>query len=32
MEPATRRRLVDYFAPHNERLKQLLGRDFDWDQ
>jgi hypothetical protein len=32
MEPATRRRLVDYFAPHNERLKQLLGRDFGWDQ
>ncbi len=32
MDPATRRRLVDYYAPHNERLKQLLGRDFEWDQ
>jgi hypothetical protein len=30
MEPAARRRLVDYFAPHNERLYQLLGRDFGW--
>lgn len=32
MDPATRRRLVDYFQPHNERLYELLCRDFGWDQ
>jgi hypothetical protein len=30
MDPPTRRWLVDYFAPHNERLYQLVGRDFGW--
>jgi hypothetical protein len=30
LDPATRRRLVEYFAPHNERLYQLVGRDFGW--
>jgi hypothetical protein len=28
---ATRRRLQDFFRPHNERLYDLLGRRFDWD-
>ena len=32
MSPETRRRLVEYFAPHNERLFQLLGEDFGWDR
>lgn len=27
MQPATRVRLVDYFAPHNRKLSQLIGRD-----
>lgn len=31
LDPATRRRLVDHFAPHNRRLYDLLGRDFGWD-
>lgn len=31
MDPATRDRLIDYFAPHNERLYALLSRRFDWD-
>jgi len=32
MNPDTRRMLVDYFRPHNERLSRLLGRDFGWDR
>jgi hypothetical protein len=32
MSAATRLRLVEYFAPHNERLYQLLGRRFDWER
>lgn len=28
----TRAQLVEYFAPHNERLYQLLGKRFDWDR
>jgi hypothetical protein len=32
MNDATRRRLVEYFAPHNERLYAHLGRRFDWDR
>jgi hypothetical protein len=31
MNPATRERLQKYFAPHNARLQELLGRDFGWD-
>jgi hypothetical protein len=31
MPPETRRRLVEYFKPHNERLSELLGRDFAWE-
>lgn len=30
MDPATRNRLIEYFAPHNKRLYDLLGRDFGW--
>ena len=32
MSPETRQRLVEYFAPHNERLYELLGEDFGWDR
>jgi len=32
MPPETRRRLTEYFAPHNERLFSLLGERFDWDE
>ena len=32
MSPATRKQLVDYFAPHNERLRELLGENFGWDR
>ncbi|HXK24519.1 MAG TPA: sulfotransferase domain-containing protein [Myxococcota bacterium] len=28
--PETRARLASHFAPHNERLYALLGRDFGW--
>lgn len=31
MRPETRARLAEYFAPHNERLYRLLGRDFGWN-
>ena len=31
MAPSTRRRLADFFRPHNERLYEMLGRRFDWD-
>jgi len=30
MAPETRASLEDYFAPHNERLYELLGQRFDW--
>ena len=32
MSDATRRRLVDYFAPHNAKLYAHLGTQFDWDR
>jgi hypothetical protein len=32
MSDATRGKLVEYFAPHNERLYAHLGRRFDWDR
>jgi hypothetical protein len=31
MSPTTRRRLVEYFAPHNRDLYERLGRNFGWD-
>ena len=30
MDPATRRRLEEYFEPHNRRLYEYLGKDFGW--
>jgi hypothetical protein len=30
IKPETRERLRDYFAPHNKRLYEYLGRDFGW--
>jgi hypothetical protein len=30
MNPATRRRLEEYFEPHNQRLYDYLGVDFGW--
>jgi hypothetical protein len=32
MEPSMKRWLVEYFAPHNERLYQLVGRDLGWSR
>jgi hypothetical protein len=32
MRPETRAQLVEYFRPHNERLRQLAGIDFGWDR
>jgi hypothetical protein len=31
MQAETRARLMEYFAPHNQRLYELLGQDFRWD-
>jgi len=31
IRPDTRRRLAEYFAPHNRRLYALLGTDLGWD-
>jgi hypothetical protein len=30
MDPAINARLTEYFAPHNQRLYDLLGRDLGW--
>jgi hypothetical protein len=30
IDPATRRRLEEFFAPHNDRLYDLLSTDFGW--
>jgi len=32
MDPATRRRLVSYFEPHNQRLYEFLGVNFEWEE
>ena len=32
MDPALRKRLVEYFEPHNARLYEFLGVDFGWDK
>jgi hypothetical protein len=32
MAPATRRRLLEYFRPHNQRLAEFLDRDFGWER
>ena len=30
LDPETRHQLAAFFAPHNERLYELLGRDLKW--
>lgn len=32
MNAVTRKYLIDYFKPHNEKLYNLLGTSFDWDK
>ena len=32
MNPATRKQLVQYFQPHNQRLYEYLGVDLGWDK
>ena len=32
MQEATRKSLVEYFKPHNQRLYEYLGTSFDWDR
>lgn len=32
MNPKVREYLVEYFRPHNARLSEFLGRDFEWDK
>ncbi len=32
MDPELRKDLIEHFRPHNARLSELLGRDFDWDR
>ena len=32
MNKDTRKFLVEYFKPHNEKLYKLLQRSFDWDK
>lgn len=31
MSPATRKQLADFFRPHNRRLFELIGEEYDWD-
>jgi hypothetical protein len=31
MDPKVRKRLIEYFEPHNLRLYELLDRDFSWN-
>lgn len=32
MNAVTRKQLIDYFKPHNEKLCEFLGTDFSWDK
>lgn len=32
MDADTRKFLIEYFQPHNERLYQHLGIRYDWDK
>ena len=32
MLPSTRDSLINYFTPHNQRLSEFLGMEFDWDR
>jgi len=31
MNPETRKMLLEYYKPHNKRLNEFLGTNFDWD-
>jgi len=31
MNPDTRQQLRDFFKPHNEKLSEFLGKNFEWD-
>ena len=31
MNPKTRKLLIEFFKPHNERLFKLIGKKFEWD-
>ena len=31
IKESTRKKLLDYFEPHNERLYKFLNRDFGWN-
>ncbi len=31
LTPSLRKKLIDYFRPHNERLYDFLGKNFNWD-
>ncbi len=32
MNPDTRKKLIEYFKPHNQRLSEYLDIEFDWDK
>lgn len=32
MNPETRKKLLEYFIPHNKLLARMTGRDFGWDE
>ena len=32
MDATIRKRLIDYYKPHNKRLIDYLGMNFDWDK
>ena len=32
IEPEIRKKLVEYFKPHNKKLYELLDEKFDWDK
>ena len=32
MKPETRKFLIDFYKPHNKKLYELLGKNFDWDK
>ena len=31
INPKTRKLLIEFFKPHNERLFKLIGKKFEWD-
>jgi len=32
MQTETRKRLIEFFKPHNEKLYDYLGRNFNWEK